>query len=204
LNANNTNPKAPPKTPGYYLLTGIARIISLLPMAFWNWLSWLLFVLLYRVTKYRKRVVMVNLQNAFPQKSQVELKQIAQSYYKHLGQIMIDNMYLRFASLKSLPHKITLKNPELLDNYYQQGRSAILMFGHNGNWEYSGALVVKTKYLLAPVYKQLSSKTFDAFYYNMRCQYGVNPIEMRDVVRRFVPLTKNSLPYCLCWPTNRP
>ncbi len=159
-------------------------------MPCWYWLTGLIYVVLFYVTKYRKKVVYTNLKNAFPQKTPNELNNIARTYYRYLGQMMIENLYLRVATPKNLPYKINVKNPELLNQYYQQQRSGILMFGHNGNWEYSGALVVHTPYLLAPVYKRLSNKTFDAFYYNMRHQYGVEPIEMRDVVRRFTPLTK--------------
>jgi KDO2-lipid IV(A) lauroyltransferase len=57
-------------------------IIGNLPFFILYRLGDLIFVLIFHVFKYRRGIVLSNLKNSFPEKSETELKKIEKSYYK--------------------------------------------------------------------------------------------------------------------------
>ena len=61
----------------YYLVYGLFYILSLLPIRALYILSDFIYVLVYYVFGYRKKVVMENLLIAFPEKTEQERKKIA-------------------------------------------------------------------------------------------------------------------------------
>lgn len=172
------------------------KLLSLLPSFILFSLSNPLAFLLYRVFGYRKKVIIENLGNSFPDRSQKEIKEIARRYYHHLAILMLEVMFLRFVSDKRLSKMIEIENIELFDALYKDGRNIIAMYGHFGNWEYGGGLMSLTKYKGAAVYKKLSSSAFDKLYYDIRSRYSIQPVEMNDVLRKVITLNKLD-PYVL-------
>ena len=56
----------------YYILFGLLYLVSLLPFFILYGIADVLFVLIYFVAGYRKEVVMDNLRNSFPDKTEKE------------------------------------------------------------------------------------------------------------------------------------
>ena len=73
----------------YYLLI---LPISLLPYPLLYLFSDFLFLIMYRLIGYRKKVVFTNLKNSFPNKSDQELKAIMADFYRHLCDIIMESM----------------------------------------------------------------------------------------------------------------
>jgi len=121
-----------------YLLTFILFLSSLLPF-------WLLYILsdftrffLFTVFGYRKKVVLENLRNSFPEKSEKEIDRIARKFYKNLTDIILEVVKVRTTKLKTLQKRYVYKNLEVIDEQYDKGRSVIITIGHCGNWEWMG------------------------------------------------------------------
>ena len=68
----------------YYLLYGFAYLISLLPFKVLYGLSDCIWFLMYRVVKYRRKVVWKNLKASFPEKDDIELSCIEYEFYHWL------------------------------------------------------------------------------------------------------------------------
>ena len=68
----------------YHFLYGLLYLISLLPMRLLYFLSDGLYVLVYYVLGYRKKVVLNNLALAFPEKTEEERIRIAKKFYRNL------------------------------------------------------------------------------------------------------------------------
>ena len=49
-----------------------------------------LYLLIYKVLGYRKKVVFENLKNAFPEKSATEIEKIANAYYHYLCDLLVE------------------------------------------------------------------------------------------------------------------
>lgn len=160
-------------------------------------MSEIITLFVYHIIGYRKKIIIENLQNSFPKKPIKEIKFIARKYYRHLSVMIVENIFLRFVSAKNFKSRIILENREVFDNLYQQNRSAIVMLGHLGNWEFTSGLTRQLPYTGAAVYKQLSSPAFDKLYYNIRKRLGVQPVEMNMVLRKVLEFNKQPKPYLL-------
>ncbi|MFI3267232.1 MAG: lysophospholipid acyltransferase family protein [Rikenellaceae bacterium] len=144
------------------------------------------FVIIYYLIGYRKKVVRENLVNSFPQKTAKELRIIEKKFYRQLSDIMIESLAMVSMSEKQIRKRMVFENPELL-NSITPNRAVMTAMAHFGTWEYT---VSSGLYLDAPVlavYHPLSNKTVDEFYKKMRSRFGVQPVSMaltsKEIIR---------------------
>ncbi len=83
---------------GYYIFYGINWVFTLLPLRVLYVFSDFLYLILYYVISYRRKVVAENLRNSFPEKSDKELKAIEKKFYRHLADLMIEILKLTHMS----------------------------------------------------------------------------------------------------------
>src|SRR5882757_1851236 len=136
----------------YYVVYGILYGLSLLPM-------WLLYpladglaLLLYYVIGYRRKVTRSNLRLAFPEKTEEELVRIEKKFYRNFVDNFIETIKLLSASQAFTKKRFAIDNPEILDNFYAQGRKCQLHLGHSFNWEVANAvmpLICKYPFIVA-------------------------------------------------------
>ena len=140
----------------------------------------------YRLIGYRRRVVRDNLAACFPELSDSERRAIERRYYRHLGDLVVEFIYGLFATPPQLRRRYHFVNRELLDRYYEQGRSVILMAGHMGNWEYMVcSLGMQVRHHGIGVGMPLHSKLVGDFVARKRVRYGTQVV-YKDTVRQEV------------------
>ena len=110
--------------------------LSLLPLWFLYGLSNLMYFILYYIVAYRKKVVIDNLKNSFPEKTDKEIKMLCKGYYRHFSDIVVEGIKNLSISQKELEKRFTIKNPEIIEGYYDKKQSIILTSGHFNNWEW--------------------------------------------------------------------
>jgi KDO2-lipid IV(A) lauroyltransferase len=138
-------------------------------------------------------VVYTNLYNSFPQKSKLEIQKIARKFYRHFCDSIIETLYYDRISEKEIKKRLTLYNQELLENYLGAGRPVILAMGHYNNWEWNCSWPLNSKYTGYVIYKKLTNKSFDLFYYKMRARFGIVPLERSQTYRQLVADQNNSI-----------
>ena len=158
--------------------------VSILPFSVLYVVSDILYFLLYKVIGYRKKVVFTNLQNSFPQKSETEIKSIADKFYRHLGDVTVESIKSYTISPKEIAKRCPVINPEVFHNYYAQGRSAICITGHYGNWEWAAlSSPFSTPANMMAIYQTLSNPYFDKFMRKNRSKFGLELIAADKVSR---------------------
>ena len=155
----------------YYLILGGFRFLSLLPFRISLFIAELITFIISYIVKYRRKVILQNLRNSFPNYTEKDIFRIMQKYYRHMSVMIIENIYLRFISKKTIDKRILVENKELFEELKAKNKHLILMLGHYGNWEYSAGLPSLIGYKGAAVYKKLSSKVFDKIYHEIRTSY---------------------------------
>jgi Kdo2-lipid IVA lauroyltransferase/acyltransferase len=178
---------------GYYLFYGINWIVTLLPLPVLYILSDFLFLLLYYFPSYRKKVVKRNLKNAFPEKTEKELKCIEKKFYRHLADLFIETFKLTHMSKAGLLKRCTISNPEILDKLFEEKRDTIAVLGHYNNWEWLIIIPEFTKYKFTTIYKPLQNKYFDRFINNLRSKYGTILCPMSFILREIINDRKNNI-----------
>ncbi len=179
---------------GYYLLRSITWIIQLFPLRVNYVVSDFLFILIYRIFRYRRGVVNNNLANSFPEKTQKERDRIARKFYSHLCDTFIETLYFDRISVTEGKNCLKYMNPELVKGYLDEGRHVIGFLGHYNNWEYFCNWPLYVTHHFYPIYKKLKSKSFDRFYLNLRSRFGALPLERADTFRQLFSNYQKKIP----------
>ena len=79
------------------VLVSILKLISRLPLGFLYLFSDFFFLLNHYIIGYRKKVVLENLRNSFPEKSDKELKQIEKKFFKNF--FADGGKYMKFVNI---------------------------------------------------------------------------------------------------------
>lgn len=178
---------------GSYIGLGILYLFSLLPFWVLFALSDLIYFLIYYVFKYRIKVVRSNIEGSFPNKSKQELIKIEKRFYHHFCDMLVESIKLFTISKSSLKKRLVSENPELLNAYFEKGKSVIAVCGHHNNWEYVGiGMPFLSKLSPQGIYKKLTNPVFDQALLKSRSRYGTNAVEMRDAASMFINLSKPS------------
>ena len=146
-----------------------------------------LYLVLRYVLPYRRRVVLENLRNSFPEKPAAEIGRIANAFYRHFAQVMVETVKLARMSDAELRRRVVFRNPEVLERHHKAGRMALGLSSHAGNWEWvltSGAVWLSAE--TDGVYKPLSNPFFESFMAELRTRTGAGLIPMRDTLRDMV------------------
>ncbi len=169
--------------PVRWLLLGLAR----LPLAVLYVVADGLYFLLAYVVRYRRRVVLENLRNSFPEKSEVEIRRIGKAFYRHFADVVVEVLKLPGIPAAELKRRMTFHNPEVADRHHAQGRTVLGLASHAGNWEW--VLAAAPLWIAAPVdgvYKPLSNPFFEDFLRFVRSRTGAGLVPMSGVMREMV------------------
>ena len=168
---------------GYRLFYGFCWCLALLPLRCLYLISDLFFVLVCYVVRYRRKVVMENLRNSFPEKTEKEQWQIARKFYRFICDLFIETVKMTNIDTPQMHRRIRYNNPEIFDELYQKGKQILFATGHYGNWEWIASLENTIPYHLATLYRPLQNKLFDKFFYDMRTKYGTDAIPSNSAIR---------------------
>jgi KDO2-lipid IV(A) lauroyltransferase len=170
----------------YYLALPFIYLFSLLPFPVLYLFSDFFFLLLYHGIGYRKQVVITNLRNAFPEKSEPEIAAVARKYYRYLCDLFLETFKTLTISKRKMLQRCAL-TPEasaLFAQLAREQKSIVLVMGHLGNWEWAGnTFSLVNSQQLYVIYHPISNKYFNGLMYRMRTRFGTKLIAMKDTFR---------------------
>ncbi len=150
----------------------IIWLLSLLPMRILYVFSNFFYYLIYYLIKYRKKVVLQNLQLAFPCKNINELKSIRKKFFKHFADLLFESIKAFTISEKTLKKRYKYLNPELINDLYDKGRSIAFLGAHQANWEWSISIPLFVKIKCFGAYTKIGNRYFDKIIKNSRTKFG--------------------------------
>ena len=146
----------------------------MLPMTVLYLLSDSIYILLYKIIGYRKRVTRSNLKNTFPEKSDIELEKIETQFYRHFCDVIAETIKSFTISRSSLKKRMKLLNPELLESLHQKKIPLIAVTGHYGNWEWAAlSLPLQSNYIPQGIYLPIKNKVFNDCMIQSRSRFGL-------------------------------
>jgi len=171
-------------TVSYYLALPFIYLVSILPFRVLYLLSDLMFLLVYRVVGYRKKVVTANLENAFPDKSADEIRAIRRDFYRYFCDLMLETLKTLTISPKAVKKRFSYGDMSAFERFYKEQKSVIIVMGHLGNWELCGAYFSQLPvHPLFVIYHPLANKHFDRLFYRMRTRLGVRLYPMKGAFK---------------------
>lgn len=160
-----------------------AIIISYLPNSILYSLSDFVAFFLRRILGYRKAVIIQNLSRAFPELNYKEIENLKKSFYRNFSDVFIESIMSNSMSVNKVMERYKIKNPQLINEYINQGRDVIALGGHVSNWEWISFIAPSYKFQCYTLYKPLSSKTTEIIINRFRQRFGMNLLPMNKAAR---------------------
>ena len=171
---------------------GILRLVSLFPYRFQLSSGRLLGRLIKFISGKRQRVVDINLQLCFPDKSPIERERIKNECYESIGIAIFEMAMCWWWSEKRLKPLVEIQGMENLEKVLASGQGAILLSGHFTSLEIGGRLFTLTTPLQV-MYRTQRNQLFDSYLYSKRRSYLTNVIS-RKSTRQLIKGIKNLIP----------
>ncbi len=170
----------------YYLVVPVLYFFAYFPSPVLYKLADVFAFFLRDVFKYRRTVVLTNLRNSFPEKSEEEIEAIAKESYTHLADRVVENIKCLTIKPEEYWARCVPDNIELLTKLYDEGRDVVLMIAHSNCWEYAGYVAhTLTKFKIFGVYSPAKNKYFNDLIISTRGKLGMNMIPMSNTSAYF-------------------
>jgi KDO2-lipid IV(A) lauroyltransferase len=174
----------------YHLVFGLLYVFSLLPMRVLYLLSDLTAFLLHSVFGYRKEVVLANLLQAFPEKTEEERKKIAKKFYRNFVDHWTETLKMLSAGKETL-NKMATANFTVFHQLHATGKSVQVNLGHFFNWELMTVHTgINQPYTFLTVYLPQSSKIWNRLVLDVRGKWGNPLLPSSDMARSIIPWRK--------------
>jgi Kdo2-lipid IVA lauroyltransferase/acyltransferase len=180
------------------LIVFLFKILSRLPFWVIYRISDILFINLYYIFKYRRKVVHENLINSFPEKSPEEIKLITKKFYHHLSDVGLETIKFYGMSTTQIDKRLKIHNLDIYEEYNQQGKSIVVLGMHYNNWEWSGYMqrFIKAQFLV--VYNKVkTNKKLERFILDTRERFGTISVPVNEAVRTVLDYNRKNLNWCL-------
>lgn len=166
----------------YILIYPFIVIASILPFRALYLFSDLLFIVLYRIIGYRKKVVLKNLNIAFPEKSQQEIQLIMKKFYHHFLDIFIEMIKTFSISNTEIQKRFKLTNPEALSEFLSKHDKVLLVSSHYANFEWLFSLNLQMQHQGFGVYKKLKNKYINNYIVRSRSRFNTTLVPTKELI----------------------
>ncbi|MCV2484674.1 lysophospholipid acyltransferase family protein [Flavobacterium sp. SH_e] len=177
----------------YILAYPILWLISILPFRLFYLFSNFVYLLVYRVIGYRKKVVRENLALTLPHLSDSERKDIEKKFYKHMCDMFLEMIKTMSMSPAEMERRFHVTNIDLVLDYAKKGKSVILVASHYASYEWLLTINPKIGFKGIAVYKKLANLYFDKLVRKIRSKYNTEMIETRKAIPTMAQNQRNGV-----------
>lgn len=165
------------------LVKGLCLFINLLPpkvsVAFGGFIGAMAFSLF----GVRKKVCLINLKIAFPDKSVAELKKIGRNSYANTGRTMMEILLLGKMDKNYFETHVTVEGEKVLDAALENGKGALGVTGHFGSWEVMAAAIKQRDYPVDLLIGHQKNKQVDALFNALREKQNLGLIPLHTALK---------------------
>ncbi len=182
----------------YFPLDALLHSMALLPLRVLYVLSDFIYVLVYRIVGYRRKIVRRNLEESFPAKSKKEIDTMEKGFYHFFADYFVETVKLLHVSDKEMRRRIVFHDVDIIDRYFDEGRSMLIYAAHYGNWEWLQSVTLWSRHkagdvIFGNVYRPLKNEWFDAFFLKIRNRFNTVCHPKKTVIRDLVRLRRDGL-----------
>ncbi len=125
----------------YILFLGLSYFTGLIGLKLSRKFSFCIAFLFYYFIPIRKKTVLENLTNAFPEYPEAKIKKIAFDSYRSFSIALVEILYMPFLTEDEMGKMVECINSDLIIEKFNDKNGVILLSAHYGNWEYVAASV---------------------------------------------------------------
>ena len=133
----------------------------------------------------RRRVVERQIGAAFPEWDAARVAQVARGAYDHLGRLAVETALMPSLGRTGILELVSRTTGwELLERGVAEKRGVLLIAGHFGNWEVSGAYIAARGVPVDVIVRRMSNSIFDRYLNQTRTDLGMTVVYDSEAVRR--------------------
>lgn len=183
----------------YKIVHAIAYAFSLLPFRVLYALSDCLYVVVYRIIGYRKKIVRRNLSTAFPEKSDEERRIIEKKFFHWLCDYFIESLKLLSITPEEFLQHMEFRGSEDVEKCFSEGQSCAAVLGHYCNWEWLSATGLSFKQyreeaVCGLIYHPLFSDIANQLFLDLRQHLGGTCVRKQEILRHLMRLKMEKRP----------
>lgn len=184
----------------YAPLQLLLGLMARIPLWMLYGLADIIFVILYYVAGYRKKVAMKHISDSFPEKSDGEHRAICRQFYRNFADYIVETVKLGHISNEEIMKRMKFEGLDEVDRLMRSGRSVVAYFAHTFNWEWAPSITLWSSLKagvdaeFCQVYRPLRNKWFDAYMLKMRSRFKPQSFPKSSVLRDLLKLRKANMP----------
>lgn len=186
---------------GFAILRGLLYLVALLPFWVLYGIADVIFVLVYYVVRYRRKMVRKNLALCFPEKTERERSRIERQFYRNFADYIIESIKLLHISDKAMQRRFAFENVDVVRRYLSEGKGIIAYFAHTFNWEWTPSITLSCKReiqennaVFAQIYRPLRNADFDKLMLKLRSRFGSESISKHVALRTILGYKREGVP----------
>lgn len=193
------------KNAGYTLLYIVLKALALLPLGLLYIFADVLYLLVYHVVRYRRRVVRENIKACFPFMTEAGRADVERRFYHNFADYVVETVKLLHISDREMTRRMTFENLDIIDSLTEAGHDVIVYFSHSGNWEWGASMTMHMRrgeaegVRYCQVYRPLSSTAFDRIMLRIRSRFGSTSIAKKQTLRKLVEMNRAGLRTVTCF-----
>lgn len=183
----------------YPILDFTFKALARLPLKILYLFSDFIFLIIYHVIRYRRKIAYENIRNSFPEKSETECKSICRKFFRNFADYIVETIKLGHISDEEIRRHVEIRGYELIDQAFDNGRNIILYFSHCGNWEWATSVTLWTRHAPSPhiqfnqIYRPLKNQWFDKYFLRLRSRFHSVSLDKRTAFRELIRLKNQGI-----------
>ncbi len=171
--------------------TLLIGILSRLPLPLLYGLSDLLFLVLFYLARFQRRLLLDNLSRAFPSKPPAEIRRLTARSYRNALDFLVESIKAWRLTAEDLHRRVEIENPEVLTGLLREHKTVLALTSHSGNWEWLQlACSAQLDAPVAALYNPLNHRGADALLLEMRTRFGSTLIDAGNALPSLITFSR--------------
>ncbi len=167
----------------YTLVYPVLWFISKLPWRLFYAFSTFIFFLTYYIFGYRRKTVTENLTLVFPEKPDIEIKEIRKGFYKHMCDMFLEMIKSISISNNEMKKRFKITNLDKIQELEAKGENIMVFMAHYASYEWSNVVDIQTNFQAVGIYKKIGNKYFDRLVRRIRARFGSRVVTTKNAMK---------------------
>ena len=169
----------------------IIKPIAAIPLPILYCFSWPLYIFLFYIIRFKRKIAEKNIDNSFPNLNTAEKKTVLKKHYKNYSEVFFEIIHsIHMAPEKLLDH-VSFENCDEIETYLQQDQTVLLTLAHQSNLEWAIlAANQKLDFPLDNIYKPLHTKWADELVLESSKRFNITLTPAKTCVTELIKRAK--------------
>jgi KDO2-lipid IV(A) lauroyltransferase len=151
------------------------------------------YLIVYYLIGYRKKIVRENIALALPYLSEQERLDIEKKSYSHLCDMFLEMIKTMTISEKEIRARFVFPNLEVYKKLEEQEKSIAMMTAHYASYEWAISINAYVSFKAFAIYKTIANPYFDKLVRDIRSRFKASLITTKETVPCIINNNKNKL-----------